>query len=567
MRAAAVLPGTWVRCGCFAALGCLFAARAAFAFSAEDPLHPSVTSTFDQTAPTEADLRHQLQLQSGAFAAQEGGWTILPQFSVEEMFTDNILQTPSNRRWDFATIISPAVTILGDTPNVQLRLNYAPQARMAMRTPQENNISNQMLGTSTITVVPDLFYINANAFAGVGPTFGGFGTVGLGLSSQLNQPGLGSFGSAGLAKQNQTQYTSMSVTPYLMHRFGDYGTAKIGYQFSQSNSANNGSFLPIFFPTGNATQRLITNQEIAQFQTGDFFAPYRDLTLISATQGTGTGVSQNSYQNVVTNTLGYQITRSIQIYGQIGAENLHYGGTPSTNISDAVWGFGTTWTPNPDSQITIGYGHQNGVTGFQVNAYYALTARTSLSASYATGLQSSLQQLQGQLDLADLGRNGNAIDSQTGAPLFLGNNALGLQSGLYRSKTFTMTATTNLDRDQISLSLQLSQSTTVAQSSATTTPSVLNPPVGSTSTGNTGFLTWIHQFNEDLSLNSSVSYSTSKVPGTGNLNSIGVSTSLQYALSETLATFMRYGYFDQISSTPGQSVYQNLVLVGITKQF
>ncbi len=279
-------------------------------------------------------------------------------------------------------------------------------------------------------------------------------------------------------------------------------------------------------------------------------------------------MSRNSSQNSVTNRLGYQINRAIAIYGEVGVESLRFGGVPRTNINDAVWGFGTTLTPNPDSQITIGYGHKNGTTGVQLSASYALTARTRVSARYSTGLQSDLQQLQSQLDLADFDLTGNTVDSQTGAPLFIGNNALGFQSGLFRIKNFTATATTVLDRDQISLSLQLTQSTTVAAASATTSPSsFFTPPVGTTNVGNTGFLTWVHQFSEDLTMSNSASYGTSKQSNSGTLKSIGLSTSLQYALSETVSTFARYAYFDRISSAPGQTIYQNLVMVGLTKQF
>lgn len=324
----------------------------------------------------------------------------------------------------------------------------------------------------------------------------------------------------------------------------------------------------MFFTTGNSVERLTTTQEVAQFETGEFIAPFRNLIVAGATQGNGTGVARNSSQNSIVNRLGYDINRSVNVYGEVGWESLRFGGVPPTNIDDAVWGFGTTLTPNPDSQITIGYGHQNGTTGVQLNAYYALTARTRISAQYSTGLQSDLQQIQSQLDLADLDANGNAIDSQTGAPLFIGNNAIGFQSGLFRTKNFSASASTVLDRDFFSLAVQLTQSTTVATNSATINPSnPFTPPVGSTTSGYTGYFTWTHQFNEDLSWSTNLSYGTSKTSSSGNFQSIGAITSLQYALSEFVNTFARYAYFDRLSDIPGQTIYQNLVIVGISKQF
>ena len=126
-------------------------------------------------------------------------------------------------------------------------------------------------------------------------------------------------------------------------------------------------------------------------------------------------------QDTISNQLGYAVNRDWEVYGQLGYEKLNFGGVPPTRVDDMTWGFGVVWTPNPDSQITLGYGHVNGVSGVQLSAYYALTARTRITASYTTGLQTNLGQIQGQLDLQALNQNGQAVDALTGAPLFNGD--------------------------------------------------------------------------------------------------------------------------------------------------
>ena len=52
----------------------------------------------------------------------------MPAVDVMGTFTDNILQTHSNRRWDVGTAVTPSVAVIGNTPNTQLRLFYAPTA-------------------------------------------------------------------------------------------------------------------------------------------------------------------------------------------------------------------------------------------------------------------------------------------------------------------------------------------------------------------------------------------------------------------------------------------------------
>jgi hypothetical protein len=334
----------------------------------------------------------------------------------------------------------------------------------------------------------------------------------------------------------------------------------------------------LFIPTGTNAQHSLTNQAVAQFETGEQFAPYRYLVVANASRGTGSGVSRNSSQDTLSNELGYEINRSISVYGNVGYEILQFGGVPPTKVDDMTWGFGATYSPNTDSQIRIGYGHQNGTTGVQFSGYYALTPRTRISGQYSTGLESDVTQLQSQLDLAALDQNGNAVDAQTGAPLFNGLGAIGAQGGLFRSKSFSMTATTVLDRDQISLTVQWSQQTTIATDNTLVSTDPFNPaapPVGSTSQGMTGVLSWVRSLSEDLTLNSNASYGISNVTGgsstpgagTGRQTSIGASVGLQYMLSQTLATNVRYSYFIRESPLPDQTIYQNLFLVGINKQF
>ena len=67
----------------------------------------------------------------------------------------------------------------------------------------------------------------------------------------------------------------------------------------------------------------------------------------------------------------------------------------------------------------------------------ALTARTKISANYTTGLQNDLQGIQGQLHFASLTSTGQTVNSDTGAPLFIGTGGLGVQAGLFQFKAFT----------------------------------------------------------------------------------------------------------------------------------
>ena len=112
-----------------------------------------------------------------------------------------------------------------------------------------------------------------------------------------------------------------------MHRFGDTGTAKIGYQFSDSGYSQSNSYVPLFFATGPNAASNISNEGVAQFQTGDRFAPFRNLIVADAQLGSG-NFQGNSYQYTVTNRLGYVVNHEITVYGEIGYEDdLYYAHT------------------------------------------------------------------------------------------------------------------------------------------------------------------------------------------------------------------------------------------------
>jgi uncharacterized protein (PEP-CTERM system associated) len=537
----------------------------AMAFPLTDQTNPSVVpGNSDLAAPDVQDLQHQMGLTSGfASLGSQQGWTILPRISLEEELTDNVFEVPAPRSWDLTTVVAPGVSVLGNSDRAQLRLDYQPELEIHLINGSQNVLAEQLNATGTLTLVPELFFVDVRALAGVQATNGGVGGLG-----GLGQPGVGgvtgtSLGQGqgydvGLSKQNRTQTASFGISPYALYQFGDIGTAKVGVSLNQSKSSSLTGFAPIpLISGGSDDQTLSSVEEFAQFTTGDEFVALRDTFSADGRQSTsqGTGVS-SSTDDTVNNRINYQYNTSIGVYGQFGWEDISYSGSNALRINDVTWGFGTTLTPNPDSSLTIGYGRQNGTTSLTASARYALTARTVLTASFNNGLGTQLEQVNNQLNQASVGNNGGLVNSQTGAPLFVGNNALGVAPGIYRYKYLTVGASTILDRDTITLTLGYSEQTQVGAGIASSTNSV------STGTGS-----WTHQFSPDLVLTATASASIGSPTAGTSSKSYVAGLSLQYILTDTVSTFARYSFYDIQYSTGGQSWYQDIFLVGITKQF
>jgi uncharacterized protein (PEP-CTERM system associated) len=530
-----------------------------------DETNPSVVPSSSDLAPNDLrDLQHQMGLASGFESLGSApGWTILPRLSLEEEFTDNVFEVPSPRRWDLTTIVAPGVSVVGNSSRAQLRLDYEPNLEIHVINGNQNVLGQQLNASGTLTVVPDLFFVDLRALAGVQANNGGVGGLG-----GLGQSGIGGVTGAtlgqgqnndiGLSKENRSQTASFSLSPYMLYRFGDIGTGKVGVSLDRTaSSAINGFAAIPLVSHGVDNQQVTTAEEYAQFQTGGDLSLVRYTFSADGSQSTSSGTGVNSSDRyTVNNRVDYQFNRSISVYGQIGYENITYSGNNGLDIHDITWGVGTVLTPNPDSSLSLGYGHQNGTNSVTASARYALTQRTILTASYNNGIGTQLEQVNNQLAQASVGNSGGLVNGSTGGPLFVGNNALGLSPGVFRYSYFSFSATTTLNRDSLSLTLGHSQQTQVGTGVAGTTNAV-----------STGTFSWTHELSSDLVATATASVSLGSPTAGNKSNSYVASASLQYIISATLSAFARYSFYDVQSSTAGQSWYQDLLLVGVTKQF
>jgi len=543
---------------------CLMAglmARHAAAFPASDASNPSVVTPATAAAPTAEDvsaLQHQLSLLNPYTASVGPGWTFTPSLTLQEAFNDNVFQSEFDRRWDLITYVSPGLAIYGDTQNVQLRFNYQPTLEYYMRNSSLNQLAQNLNAIGDVTLWQDHLYLDVRASTGVGSASGS--TPGLGFNGgAVGQPtatGAPSVGLNGLNKSNSSQNTSFAASPYFLESFGDYGNLKLGYTLSHSTSSNAAGFIPL--PTNTTGQSIsqTTNEELATFTTGTFLERASDTVTLDATQYGGTGSGTTGHSATATNQINYVVNRAVSVFGSIGYESINYGGLNSENINGITWQGGTTLTPDPRSTLTLSYGHQQGQDSLSANGVYQLTARTSVNINYGETLGTQLQQLQNQLALADINNSGTLVNSRTGQPLTNANALLGTQNQLYRSKTATVGSSTQLNRDSITVNLQYAVYT-AAGAGAT----------GST-TGVTGTASWTHSLREDLTFSASGSYGIRWFIDPGGDNKFAAFTSsLNYTVSATVTASLSYSFYDLNSTQQGQTEYQDVIILSLTKTF
>ena len=531
------------------------------------------------------DLQHQLQLVNGFSPPAGGGWTVVPRIDLQEELTDNVLQLHGPRRTDLVSYFSPGISLAGDLPRLQLSFDFAPTLAIYAYNGDLNSLTEQMNGLASITLVPDLAYVDVRAIAGVQNLYGGIGGIGTvgapantAATTQAAIPTLAG-NNQGLSRNTEVQTTSFGVSPYLLKQFGDLGTAKLGYSVNVSESNPLSGFAASPLPTGGANARtLVSNEEIAHFATGDFMTRLQDsfdidLRQDQTTNGAGvpdyiTGApgqstrQTSSTREVFNDTLTYQLIRGFSVFASGGHEDIVYTGLGAQSIHDLIWSFGGSLTPNPDSALTLSYGHQDGFNSVTANAYYALTARTRLSASYASTLGTQLEYVQNQLNLATASPNGGLVNAQTGGSLFGNTNALAVRDGVYRTSTLALGSQTTLNRDIISINFLLAKQQDFGGAFTSTTQS------------KTANVSWLHQLQSDMTVSASFSYAIQDQSSgfisrynPGNNTSIAATLAWWWQISHTISANVRYTLLQRSADVTQYSFYQNILILGITKRF
>jgi hypothetical protein len=536
-----------------------------------------LTGTKDLTAGQAQDLRSQLSLVNGITAPAGGGWTFVPRLDMQEVFNDNVYATNTNRRWDFATSISPGFALAGDMPRLQLTMTYNPSVTLYARTGDLNALTQQLNALGHITLEPDLAYVDVTAVSGVSSIYGGYGYGSVGAQAGQGTIGAGQTVNAqGLNRNNETQNSNFGINPYLETLLGDYGVAKLSYSLNAGQSSQLSGFGSLPFPTGgrNATS-LFTNQESATYSTGDWLGQFQNVLSANLTQSSqstdagfvngftgqaqGSSTTTNSSQTVISDQITYQVNRTVALFVSGGHEAITYSGVGGQNINDLIWSFGTTLTPNPDSALTVSYGHSNGYNSFQASGHYQATGRTVLTVSYNSTLGTQLQYFQQAVNALVVTNTGQIV-TVNGAPLFVTINQLAAQDTVFRTDAFVLGSSTSWDLDLVSMTLSLTKQSTIGHENSGT----------STSGKNINF-SWVHQMQPDMTLTGNIGYSREDGGGSGlflgNYDSYSAGLSWYYQLSPSVSLSVSYSFFDRISQSSSSNVYQSLFIVGLSKSF
>jgi uncharacterized protein (PEP-CTERM system associated) len=501
------------------------------------------------------DLRGYFEQAFGRVVPPEAathGWTFSGGIDVSETYDTGVPIATNGNRYlahDLITRIAPSVGVSGDSARLVGSLFYSPAVNIYAFHGNQNGIDHNLNGAATATVVPDLFFVDLRAYAAQ-QSIAGFAGPG---------------GTTALSRSDQVQTTSFSIAPTLRHRFGSIATAELGYTVTRTAFDAGGNVITTPGAAQSLNQTVITQQEHAVFGTGEDFGQFNDSLSAVAAQNGGTGPLKGAHSDSITDTAAYALTRTLVVTGSIGHEEIVYGSFNPYKINDMTWSGGLRWTPNPDSDIAVGYGHQQGGSSLYLDATYAASANTRIYARYSQGVGTAAENLQNAVATSTVGPTGITVDRTTGTPVALNNNFFATQPGLYRTKRGSLSGVVLWPRDMFNLTVQRDETTQVAGSVAGS-PATSN--TFSTS-GTVGSVAWSHDLSESLHSNALVQYGLRTTPGISNKSqgSILLNVGLVYAVSDTLSLSAQYTHTTEPLGFGASNVPREIAVVAVHKTF
>ena len=289
-------------------------------------------------------------------------WQFTPYVSASALATDNINLAPSNRKQaGLVLTLSPGFhwASLGN-PNAVYNINYSlSDVTRFTSSNTTNNLYHSLAANSHFALVRNVLFLDARA--NVSQVYNNLLATGSGVSNNNN---------------NLVTVASYSVSPSAVQRIG--GTAVATLRVTQSGT---------YSPDASYGRSNQTAVQAGVASGPDFYRlswslnySYTRTTLQNAP--TLSQYSSNAYLRTVSGTLGYLLTRHLQVNGTVGRDDNQY--LSLTNTSGNFWSAGLAWRPSERTSISGSVGHRY----FGRTYGFSLNQRTPLSSWTASYTQS-----------------------------------------------------------------------------------------------------------------------------------------------------------------------------------
>ena len=518
----------------------------------------------------DADLRDHLldtfggpsaeATHSGAGLAPGSGWVVQAQLGLSEEYTDNAGLAVGGLGGglggsagpDFITEVSPAVTVQRETQRLTVNLAYAPIGLAYANDGSLSQVEQSGSGDVLAVLYPGWGYLDLRGSIGEQAVYGS----------------VSPFETVAVAKSDRETNASVSVTPYLAHRFGTLGTAQLGIGYTYSDTAApeaNQFYGPAgFSPYGSGY--LGTERAYGNFTTGEDLGRIQDRPGFDVSLYDGSGSLRGAHRDLFTDDASYALTRRFALLGELGYEDLDYPVAGVAYAGPIGYG-GVRYAPRKDSTLVVEYRYQDGYGAAFAKGSFQVSPRIRLYGGYSEGITTFQQDQQSQL-LAGTEDVGGVPDTAALAvPLPSGTSSFGGNQQVSLLRRLDINAVYMLSRDTVTASLQDERLSPLGRR-------LPAPYSQAPSSALFATLGWTHQLGPKWTFESSLQFGTSRlsVGGNASADTVAVSLGIDRKFTASLSGYARFQGTYSLSSYGGTAGSagqqdQDAVVVGVLKRF
>ncbi|WP_019025613.1 MULTISPECIES: TIGR03016 family PEP-CTERM system-associated outer membrane protein [unclassified Thioalkalivibrio] len=300
-------------------------------------------------------------------------WDFTPRVTVGVEATDNVRLAPRGQEdADLIGHARPGFTLRRDGVRNDTRVDYQLNHRTHLSESSEDRTTHMLRARNQTEVIEDTFFVDVTASRREQAT------------SLLDPVGIG--GSTPRSNIEETSY--YSVSPNLQNEFGTFARQDIRYTYDErhyhrSNRASS---------TGNRAEYTLDSGPTFDRVFWQLAGFYDRLKYEDGLEGEFSEISA---------TLGYNIGRTLRVFGVVGEEFNDYETLRDEN-DGSFWEVGVGWTPTPVTSVEARYGERFFGTTRALSATHR-SRRASYSVSYTEGITSTRDRREFQaINMADL---------------------------------------------------------------------------------------------------------------------------------------------------------------------
>lgn len=267
-------------------------------------------------------------LLAASTQAVPADWTVVPEISVTETYTDNAFVGTLPRRHDFVTQITPGIRIDGRSPRLTAHLNYRPSALLHASHSEGNDLVNNLDAFGRLEAVERLFFIEA-----------------LGSASQhFISPFAAQPADITTVTPNRSEIRTFSLSPYLRGELGRSLEYELRNRNTWTTSDNSG--------LGDFRTTRWTGRVARPVRLFGWALEYDDTTI----HREDVTVRADQESRLFRARLFYQPDESWRLSASAGREQNNF--VLQQTERETIRGAGLSWRPGPRTTADFEYEHR-----------------------------------------------------------------------------------------------------------------------------------------------------------------------------------------------------------------